>query len=66
MNFGKRLRAYRVKLDMTQKDLARKARLSESTISRYETSTRLPNFQSIQRLAVALGVPVEQLLNEAA
>lgn len=61
MNFGEKLRAMRLSLDMTQEELANKIGVQKQTISRYENSAREPNLKSAKLIANALGVSLEEL-----
>ncbi len=56
----KQLREFR---HMTQQELAKKARISQTYLSRLEAGERKnPGVKIAQRLAKALGVPVGELL----
>ena len=57
-----RLRAWRLKKVLSQEDLARSAGVGVSTVIRAEQGSRV-NFATIRRLAQALGLSSEQLLN---
>ena len=46
----------------TQKDLAKRTGLTESTISHYVNNQREPNLEALKRLALALGVSVDELI----
>jgi transcriptional regulator with XRE-family HTH domain len=61
--FGVRLRTLREQRSLTQKALAKKARLSQGYIIRLETGTKAnPSLDVLSRLAKALKVPVADLL----
>ncbi|WP_047757562.1 helix-turn-helix domain-containing protein [Geobacillus sp. ZGt-1] len=62
MTFGKRLRFLRKKMNMTQKDLADKFRLGESTIGMYERDEREPSFEFVRQLADFFNVTTDYLL----
>lgn len=49
-------------LRLTQKQLATKANLSESSISNYIAGTRTPNAKSLKRIAEALYISTDYLL----
>ncbi len=50
---------------MTQGELAEAARLHRITIAKYEAGIVSPTLESAQRLANALGVPIEALTKKA-
>lgn len=57
-----RLREIRTKRLMTQRELAEKAGVTHSTVSRIETGWQQnPSFRTVKRLATALGVRPEEL-----
>jgi transcriptional regulator with XRE-family HTH domain len=62
-SFGRRLRELRVKKRMTQKELSKKFRVSESTIGMYERDEREPNFQLLQEIANFFEVSTDYLLD---
>ena len=63
MSFKERLKEQRLSAGLTQVDLAERAKVTSRTIQNYELGTRAPkNIEIVQRLATALGCPVEQLL----
>ncbi|WP_035099071.1 helix-turn-helix domain-containing protein [Anoxybacteroides tepidamans] len=62
MTFGKRLRFLRKKMNMTQKDLADKFSLGESTIGMYERDEREPSFEFVKQLADFFNVTTDYLL----
>lgn len=55
------LKALRERALLTQAGLAAKAGVSEVTINRIEADRHDPRFSTIRKLAVALGVPPEEL-----
>lgn len=64
--FGAYLRRLRQAAKMSLPELARRSGVSASHLSRVETGWRsTPAPRTIQRLAVALGVPVEEMLRKA-
>ena len=48
----------------TQKELARTLNVAETTISMYEASKRLPDMETVQKVAKHYGVPVDGLFSE--
>jgi transcriptional regulator with XRE-family HTH domain len=58
--FGARLRLLRLRRAFSQRDLAKRARLSEATVIRLEAETHMPRPTTVWALARALGVkPLE-------
>jgi transcriptional regulator with XRE-family HTH domain len=63
MNLGKRIRATRIKLGLSQPRLAKLAKMNVMTISRYETGVRKGlRVSSLLKLAVALKTSPEYLV----
>ena len=58
------VRRLRLERQMSQEDLAHAAELSQDQISEIENAKHSTTLDNIQRLAVALGVPVAELLGE--
>ena len=56
-----RLREFRVKADMSQIELSKETGVAQATISNIESGNRTPSYLTRQRLAKALGVPVEEI-----
>ena len=61
--FPGRLRAAREKRGQSQGDLAARAGLQASAVSHFETGTRKPSFYNLRRLADALDVTTDYLLD---
>jgi len=57
-NFIKKFRQYK---NLTQKQLAQKSHVSTRAVQNYERGERLPDVQTAQRIAQALGVKVDDL-----
>lgn len=62
MTTGQRIKAARKKAGMTQADLAKKLGISYVNISQLEKDQRSPKLETLQRIAAALGVPVQELI----
>ena len=62
MQFGARLTALRLARHWTQVELARRAGLSQGTISHLEQGTRQPSLLTLHYLATAFGLPLDQFL----
>jgi transcriptional regulator with XRE-family HTH domain len=60
--FGERLRRLRGRVALTQAELARKARMNPATIARLELGMNVPRPTTIRRLARALGVRPQDLV----
>ncbi len=60
--FSKRLQELRDERDLSQEELAKKARLQASAISHFETGARKPSFDNLRRLADALETTVDYLM----
>jgi transcriptional regulator with XRE-family HTH domain len=60
-----KLRASRLRLGLTQTDLAYKSRLSASDVSRFENGMSKPYPAQAQRLAAVLGIAATELLDDS-
>lgn len=58
------IRSIRKKLNLTQKELAKKANISFRTIQNYEKGLTPPSIKTIEKIALALGVSVERLISK--
>lgn len=56
------LRRIREEKGLTLRELAKKADLSYSTISQYETGRRTPSFEAVESIRIALEVPLSDLV----
>ena len=61
--FAERLKRVRKKTGLSQEDLAHKLELSTMTIRRWESGERQPRLEEIQKLAKALHISEDELLN---
>ncbi len=67
MEIGKRIRELREERGLTQREVARRAGLTPSGVGFIEHGqTRKPSVETVMAIARALGVPVEELLEEPA
>ena len=67
MNLGEKIRNARTAKNMSQKDLAKAAGITERTIQNYELGTRMPKKRDTHtKLAEALGIAENVLLDEDA
>jgi transcriptional regulator with XRE-family HTH domain len=62
--FGQTVRKIRLKQGLSQGDVARRLNLHRSYISSIERGIRNPSLKVIQRIAKALEVPIEKLLEK--
>lgn len=60
--FSKNLKYYRLKMNLSKKELAESCDLSPMAISNYEDGKRMPDMQIIKRLAKVLNVRVSDFL----
>ncbi|PWU14403.1 MAG: hypothetical protein C5B50_17655 [Verrucomicrobia bacterium] len=65
LNFGARLRFWRNKLGMTQAEVERRAGLAHNALSRIETGQVDPQFETVTRIAEALGMSFEEVQQRA-
>lgn len=61
--FAKRIRQRINRLNIDQRELARRADISEVTLSRYIQCHRLPSLDIVDRIAAALECEPEELLD---
>lgn len=64
MSFGKNLQIARMKKGMSQKELAERAGVFPSAISRYENGNRSPRVATAVKLAKALDISPAELILE--
>lgn len=57
------LRELRKSKNFTTKDLSQKVNLTRNAISQYETGKRTPNLETMQKLADALNVDLQIIVN---
>ena len=63
---GNSIAARRRLLDLTQQEVADRAGVSQKYISALERGERIPNLDTLDQIAGALGVPVRDLLPKTA
>lgn len=63
MQFSQTLLYWRKRKGITQSELAEKAGIAPNTLRRYESGATCPDPDSVQKIAVALGVKAEDLVN---
>lgn len=59
-----RLRFFREKNNLTQKELSLKIGVEQNTVSQWESGERLPRADKLPQLAKILGCTVDDLLND--
>lgn len=62
--FGKVLRSYRLRKDLTQEQLGWQARIDRKFISALERGRKEPGLATLLRISRTLGVPVGEFMNE--
>ena len=62
-DFGKRLREFRKRKNLTQKEVAAKIRVSEQALSKWENGECLPDVYNLKLLAIAINASVDCLLD---
>lgn len=65
LKIGQRIKELREKAEMSQKDLAYTADLDRSYIASIENGQRNVSIVNIEKIAVALGVSLKELFNDA-
>lgn len=63
-NLGQKIRYFRQLAELTQKELAEKCDLNESTIRNYELGNRFPDYDTLLNISEALEVNIYTLMNE--
>jgi transcriptional regulator with XRE-family HTH domain len=58
-----RLKAARLRKLLTQAELAARAGMTESTVNRLERGLQAPRISSVRKLAAALGMPADELID---
>lgn len=61
---GKQIKFYRKKMKLTQEELAVKSSLSRNAIYNYENGKRSPDIKTLNKIANALGVTINDLAKE--
>ena len=65
MTTNERIRKYRLERGYTQQQLGEKSGRAESTIRRYEIGKLNPKLETIKKIANALGISVNELIDES-
>lgn len=61
MTIGERIKKIRLEKGLTQKQLAEKCGLFDSTIRKYESGRQNPKIETVEKIANALGISISQL-----
>lgn len=64
IDFGKRLREFRKRTNLTQKEAARKIGVSEQALSKWENGDCLPDVYNLRLLALVLHVSVDAYIRD--
>jgi len=62
MSVANRIKNQRTKLNITQTELARVAKLTPAAISQFESGVRKPSFDALSKLSKALKITTDYLL----
>jgi transcriptional regulator with XRE-family HTH domain len=63
LTIGEKIKNARKECKMTQKQLAEKSGLIETTIRKYEAGTQNPKLNNLQKMAAALDMPLSELIS---
>ena len=63
-NFGKKFKTARIKLGMTQSELASKVGISKSAIGMYEQGRRNPDYGTLLKLCKILKIPIYNIFSQ--
>ncbi|MDW6004446.1 helix-turn-helix transcriptional regulator [Vibrio mangrovi] len=64
MSFAEKLKQARIKMELTQEDVAKAIRVSKRTLIEYETGRSEPKVSTLKQLASYLCVTVNELISE--
>ncbi|QIB68566.1 helix-turn-helix transcriptional regulator [Aminipila butyrica] len=62
MTIGSKIKFYRNRLRLTQKELAKQTGLSENAIQKYEQGARIPKMSNLKKISKALDISVDTLI----
>ncbi|WP_409251815.1 helix-turn-helix domain-containing protein [Bacillus sp. SCS-153A] len=65
-HFGQNLKLLREERNISQEELAMRARLGRTTIEKYENGSRIPDTPTILKLSTVLDVPAPEMLEREA
>ena len=61
MNIGEQIKKYRIKANLSQRELGMKLGISQQQIAQYENGTRVPKIETVKKMAVALEVDISDI-----
>jgi transcriptional regulator with XRE-family HTH domain len=64
IKIGDKIKCYRKNLDLTQEQLASKCDISKNAIWNYENNKRVPDADTLNKIAKSLGVSISDLISE--
>ena len=64
MNIGGKIKQFRNRLGMTQKQFAMALHVSEGAVGNYETNKRLPSIETLKEIAAVLQVDIQDFFEE--
>ena len=64
MKIGKKIKFYRQRLNMSQKELAKKANISQASLHYIENDVNSPTVASLDKISKALDVQISELLDD--
>jgi transcriptional regulator with XRE-family HTH domain len=62
MTFGEAMKKKREQIGLTQQELAEKLFVSRQTVCRWENGTRCPDLVMAKKIALVLGIPMDDLI----
>ena len=63
-NIGKQIKKYRILLNMSQYELAKRTGLQPSAISHFEVNRREPCLENLIKLSIAFGISIDMLVGK--
>lgn len=63
-NIGRNIKIHREQRNLTQADLALKARVGTKTIEKYESGEQIPDIQTILKLSTVLDLPASEIMEQ--
>ncbi len=64
MNLGQRIKEYRCRIGLSQREVARRSGITVSFISQVERGVACPSLKSLVNIAMAIGARISYLLEE--
>lgn len=63
MKYGEAIKELRTRAGLTQIELAEKTGITQAAISYYESNEKIPNVKTADKIAGALGVTLNDIMN---